>query len=388
MRTPAGETIGILQLINCKRDGGRRFPSVEAIEREAVPYPTRFVSLAASLASQAAVALQNSRLLENIQALFEGFVQASVTAIESRDPTTSGHSFRVADLTVALATAADRSEQPAFRELHFSAEEMREIRYASLLHDFGKVGVREEVLVKAKKLFPNHLDLIKQRAELIKRGVQLRYGQRKIDLLMREGRDGALAEIGQSDGELAAALAELDEHLRAVISANEPSVMPQDVASRIHDLPLLAYEDHLGERHALITPDEAKMLSIPRGSLTPEEFKQIQSHVVHTFQFLIQIPWTKELRRIPEIARSHHEKLNGSGYPEGVRADKIPVQARMMTISDIFDALTARDRPYKAAMPVDRALDIINYERNAGLLDSDLFDLFLAVKPWEKMQSG
>jgi response regulator RpfG family c-di-GMP phosphodiesterase len=334
------------------------------------------------------VALQNSRLLENIQALFEGFVQASVTAIESRDPTTSGHSFRVADLTVALATAADRSEQPAFRELHFSAEEMREIRYASLLHDFGKVGVREEVLVKAKKLFPNHLDLIKQRAELIKRGVQLRYGQRKIDLLMREGRDGALAEIGQSDGELAAALAELDEHLRAVISANEPSVMPQDVASRIHDLPLLAYEDHLGERHALITPDEAKMLSIPRGSLTPEEFKQIQSHVVHTFQFLIQIPWTKELRRIPEIARSHHEKLNGSGYPEGVRADKIPVQARMMTISDIFDALTARDRPYKAAMPVDRALDIINYERNAGLLDSDLFDLFLAVKPWEKMQSG
>ncbi|HET6367724.1 MAG TPA: HD domain-containing phosphohydrolase [Pseudomonadales bacterium] len=384
MRTPAGETIGVLQLINCKRVASRRFPAVEAIERETIPYPERFMSFAASLASQAAVALQNSRLLKNIEALFEGFVNASVTAIESRDPTTSGHSFRVADLTVALAAAADRAEAGPFRTLRFTAEQIREIRYASLLHDFGKVGVREEVLVKAKKLYPSHLELIKQRLELIKRGVALRFGAQKLDALLREDRARAVARVGAWDAELEVALGELDEHLKAIVSANEPSVMAEDVASKIQHLAVAAYLDHLGEPHTVITPEEAQILSIPRGSLTAEEFKQIQSHVVHTYQFLIQIPWTKELRGVPEIARSHHEKLNGSGYPNRIGAAEIPVQSKMMTISDIFDALTASDRPYKAAVPVDRALDILGFERKAGAVDGDLLELFTAVKPWEK----
>jgi HD-GYP domain-containing protein (c-di-GMP phosphodiesterase class II) len=387
MKTPKGETIGVLQLINCKRVASRRFPSVEAIERETIPYPERFMSFAASLASQAAVALQNSRLLENIQALFEGFVRASVTAIESRDPTTSGHSFRVADLTVGLAEAADRAGTGPFRDLRFSAEQMREIRYASLLHDFGKVGVREEVLVKAKKLYPAQLDFIRQRLELVKRGVQLRYGAQKIDALLREDRERALAKISGWDAEFAATLGELDEHLKAIVAANEPTVMAEDVASRIQHLAITRFLDHLGEPQPVITPDEAQILSIPRGSLTGEEFKQIQSHVVHTYQFLIQIPWTKELRRVPEIARSHHEKLNGSGYPNRITAAEIPVQSKMMTISDIFDALTASDRPYKAAVPVDRALEILALERRAGAVDGDLLDLFIEVKPWKK-QAG
>ena len=384
MRTPAGETIGVLQLINCKRVASRRFPALESIERETIPYPERFMSFAASLASQAAVALQNSRLLENIQALFEGFVNASVTAIESRDPTTSGHSFRVADLTVALAAAADRADAGPFRALRFTAEQMREIRYASLLHDFGKVGVREEVLVKAKKLFPSHLDLIKQRLELIKRGVALRYGRQKLDALLREERARALERVGAWDAELQSALGELDEHMKAIVSANEPTVMAEDVASRIQNLAVATFLDHLGEPQTVITPEEAQILSIPRGSLTTEEFKQIQSHVVHTYQFLVQIPWTKELRRVPEIARSHHEKLNGSGYPNRISAAEIPVQSKMMTISDIFDALTASDRPYKSAVPLDRALDILGFERKAGAVDGDLLELFIAVKPWEK----
>jgi len=149
-------------------------------------------------------------------------------------------------------------------------------------------------------------------------------------------------------------------------------------------LAVKTFVDHLGEPHAVITPEEARVLSIARGSLTEEEYRQIQSHVVHTYQFLSQIPWTKELRLVPEIARSHHEKLNGSGYPEGRRAVDIPVQARMMTISDIFDALTASDRPYKAAVPVERALDILDHERKAGAVDAALLDLFVSVKPWER----
>jgi HD-GYP domain-containing protein (c-di-GMP phosphodiesterase class II) len=384
MKTPAGEIIGALQLINCKRDRELVLASAEVAEREAIPYPARFRDLVASLASQAAVALENSRLYENIRTLFEGFVQASVTAIESRDPTTSGHSFRVADLTVALAVAVDRADHAPFASVRFSPDEIKEIRYASLLHDFGKVGVREEVLVKAKKLHPAHLELIRQRGEILKRGLELKFARRKLDCLLEDGRERYLREAPALDAELATLLAELDHHLKAVAAANEPTVMAEDVARGIRHLTVKAFVDHLGESHTVITPEEARILSIPRGSLTEEEYRQIQSHVVHTYQFLSQIPWTRELRRVPEIARAHHEKLDGSGYPEGRNAPDIPLQARMMTISDIFDALTARDRPYKSAVPVERALDILDYERRAGALDSALLDLFVGLKPWER----
>ncbi|MGH7415934.1 MAG: HD domain-containing phosphohydrolase [Candidatus Rokuibacteriota bacterium] len=383
MTTPQGTVIGALQLINCKRDPAVVFPTPADVLAHVIPYPTRFRDLAASLASQAAVALENSRLYQSIQILFEGFVQASVTAIESRDPTTSGHSFRVADFTVALATAVDRADHGVFREVRFSHDEMKEIRYASLLHDFGKVGVREEVLVKAKKLPPGQLDLIRQRGEIIRRGLELRHARRKTDWLLQHGREGFGDRCAQWDAELAAVLADLDQHFKAVAAANEPTVMPDDVSASIRDLAVHAYPDHLGDSLTLITPEEARVLAIPRGSLTPEEYRQIQSHVVHTYQFLKQIPWTKELQRVPEIARSHHEKLNGGGYPDGWRAPDIPVQTRMMTISDIFDALTSRDRPYKAAVPVERALDILGQERRAGAVDGELLQLFIAVRPWE-----
>ncbi|MGH7365596.1 MAG: HD-GYP domain-containing protein [Candidatus Rokuibacteriota bacterium] len=383
MTTPQGTVIGALQLINCKRDPAAVLATRADALAHVISYPARFRDLAASLASQAAVALENSRLYQSIQTLFEGFVQASVTAIESRDPTTSGHSFRVADFTVALATAVDRADHGAFREIRFSHDEMKEIRYASLLHDFGKVGVREEVLVKAKKLPPGQLDLIRQRGEIIRRGLELRLARRKTDWLLQHGREGFGDRSAQWDAELAAVLADLAQHLKAVGAANEPTVMPDDVSASIRDLAVHAYPDHLGDSLTLITPEEARILAIPRGSLTPEEYRQIQSHVVHTYQFLTQIPWTKELRRVPEIARSHHEKLNGAGYPDGWRAPDIPVQTRMMTISDIFDALTSRDRPYKASVPVARALDILGQERRAGAVDGELLQLFIAVRPWE-----
>ena len=384
LATPQGTVIGALQLINCKRDPAAVFPTPADVLAHVIPYPPHFRDLVASLASQAAVALENSRLYQSIQLLFEGFVQASVTAIESRDPTTSGHSFRVADFTVALASAVDRADHGVFRGVRFSHDEMKEIRYASLLHDFGKVGVREEVLVKAKKLPVGQLDMIRQRGEIIRRGLELRHARRKTDWLLQHGREGFADRSAQWDAELAVVLAELDQQLKAVAAANEPTVMPDDISASIRDLAVHAYADHLGDSLTLITPEEARVLAIPRGSLTPAEYEQIQSHVVHTYQFLKQIPWTKELSRVPEIARSHHEKLNGGGYPDGWRAPDIPVQTRMMTISDIFDALTSRDRPYKPAVPVERALDILGQERKSGALDGDLLQLFIAVRPWER----
>jgi HD-GYP domain-containing protein (c-di-GMP phosphodiesterase class II) len=384
MATPQGTVIGALQLINCKRDPAARLATPAAVEAAVTPYPERFRSLAASLASQAAVALENSRLYQSIQTLFEGFVQASVTAIESRDPTTSGHSFRVADFTVALAAAVDRTDAGVFREVSFSPDEMREIRYASLLHDFGKVGVREKVLVKAKKLPPGQLDLIRQRGEIIRRGLELRHAARKTDWLLQHGRDGFEERAAAWDADLAQVLADLDQHLKAIATANEPTVMPDEISAGILELADRPFLDYRGDSLTLLTRDEARILSIPRGSLTPEEYEEIQSHVVHTYQFLKQIPWTQELRRVPEIARSHHEKLNGTGYPAGWHAADIPIQTRMMTISDIFDALTSRDRPYKPAVPVERALDILGQERRAGAVDGELLSLFIAVRPWER----
>jgi len=383
MRTPQGQTIGALQLINCKDDRDVRLTSAADVERHVRTYRARHEKLAGSLASQAAVAIHNRRLYLSIRELFEGFVKASVTAIEARDPTTSGHSFRVADLTVGLAEVVDRCETGRYRELRFSDDEVMELRYASLLHDFGKVGVREHVLVKAKKLYPADLERIRHRVELLKRDLALRTERGKLDRALARAVDYA-EHAARLDAELAAALAELDRELDLIGVANEPTVQAQTFMAEILRLASHTWHDADGTPRTVLTPEEARVLAIPRGSLTDAERLAIQQHVVHTFQFLTQIPWTKELRRVPEIARAHHEKLDGTGYPYGVRADEIPVQSRMMAIADIYDALTASDRPYKKALRAEEALAILDAERRAGAVDSALLDLFIEARVFER----
>jgi HD-GYP domain-containing protein (c-di-GMP phosphodiesterase class II) len=384
MHTPQGETLGALQLINCKPEFAGPLRTDADVERHVRPYDERHARLAGSLASQAAVALANRRLYDSIGELFEGFVKASVTAIESRDPTTSGHSFRVADLTVGLAEAVDRVRTGPYRDLRFTADELRELRYAALLHDFGKVGVREHVLVKAKKLYPGDLERIRHRVELLMRDLELGVTRRKLDLALGGGQSGYAEQAARLDAELAAAIAELNERLEVILTMNEPSVHSQGFADELPRIAARWWEDHRGRRRTLLTPVEASVLAIGRGSLTDAERREIQQHVVHTHQFLAQIPWTRELRRIPEIARAHHEKLNGSGYPFGARAEDIPVQSRMMTIADIYDALTATDRPYKKAIRADDALDTLRDEQRAGALDGALLDLFIDARIFER----
>ena len=340
--------------------------------------------LAGSLASQAAVAIANRRLYESISQLFDGFVKASVTAIESRDPTTFGHSFRVADLTVGLAEIVDRCDTGPYRSLRFTAEELRELRYASLLHDFGKVGVREHVLVKSKKLYPADLERIRHRIELLMRDLELGATRRKLDWIVRRGAEGYGPQATRMDAELNASLAELNDALDLILTMNEPSVQPQDFAGQLLRITARSWDDHRGRRRTVITPEEASILAITRGSLTDAERREIQQHVVHTFQFLAQIPWTREFRRIPEIARSHHEKLDGTGYPFAFRGEQIPVQSRMMAIADIYDALTATDRPYKKAIRVEEALDILRDEQAAGALDGALLDLFIDARIYDR----
>jgi HD-GYP domain-containing protein (c-di-GMP phosphodiesterase class II) len=384
IRNQKEKIIAVLQLINAKRDFSARLDSHEAVEQQVLAFSPRQQEIVQSLAGQAAVALENSQLYDSIQRLFEGFVRAAVTAIETRDPATSGHSFRVANLTVALAEAVDRADSGPYRSVRFSRDQMRELRYASLLHDFGKVGVREEVLVKAKKLYPSQLEVIKQRFGLLRRTLENESLKARMDYLLKHGHEKFQAAQKEFDAQLAAQLSQVQEYTEAIVWAYEPTVLPEGNFERLVDIANLHYEDLDGTKRPVLTMDEVQMLSIRKGSLDEEERLQIESHVLHTVSFLQQIPWTNELRNVPEIARGHHEKLNGTGYPYKLAALEIPVQTRMMTISDIFDALAAADRPYKKAVSIDRALEILGTSVEDGELDPGLFEIFLSAKIFDR----
>ena len=272
--------------------------------------------------------------------------------------------------------------------MHLGGEQLRELRYASLLHDFGKVGVREEVLVKAKKLYPADLQRIEWRFRLARAGLQADLLSRRLRYLEEAGRDGYDDFLGQLREEGADRAADLDRMEETIRQSNEPTILEegnfehlQEMGARMLTLP------DTEPLPALAEPELLK-LSLRKGTLDDAERKEIESHVTHTYSFLIQIPWTADLRRVPEIAYGHHEKLNGKGYPRALPGEEIPVQTRMMTISDIFDALTARDRPYKRAMPTERALTILEYEAKDELLDRDLLDVFLEAKVFDLVDRG
>jgi HD-GYP domain-containing protein (c-di-GMP phosphodiesterase class II) len=388
MKNHRDEVIGALQLINRKREPETRLTSAEIVEQQVVPYSRRAVEIVSALAGQAAVSIENSLLYKDIENLFEGFVKAAVHAIEQRDPATSGHSGRVATMTVGLAEVVDRAGDGPYRTVNFTREQLKEIRYAGLLHDFGKVGVREQVLVKAKKLYPPDLALIRQRYAFIRRSAEMQYHKKRADFLASRGRDGYDAFLAQLDLEHRKDIEGLEAFLKTVTSANEPSLLPEGSFEELLALAERRYEDIDGAPQPYLSDDEVRYLTIRKGSLDEAERLEIESHVTHTYRFLLQIPWTRELSQIPLIAYGHHEKLGGTGYPRKVKAADIPIQTRMMTISDIFDALTAADRPYKRAVPLQRALDIMSAEVKDGMLDNELFRLFIEGKVFERLAQG
>ena len=373
------EVLGVIQLINKKRTPGRALTSKAAVDEEVIAFDARSEELLGMLAAQAGVSLETATLYEEIRRLFEGFVKASVEAIESRDPTTSGHSRRVADLTIGLAKIVDHADAGPYRAASFTSDDLRELEYASLLHDFGKIGVRERVLVKAKKLYEERLELVRARFDYVARSIE-------ADVLARRMRrieaHASPSEIEALDAELAMRLAELEASWEAVCAANEPTVLKSGDFARIGEIARRTFVDLRGRERPLLDEDELVCLSVSRGSLTPQEFDEIRSHVSHTFRFLSRIPWGKSLRRVPLIAAAHHERLDGSGYPNRMNADAIPLQSKIMSIADIYDALTASDRPYKKAMPAERALDILGQGVKDGHLDPELVRLFREARVW------
>ena len=376
MRDHHNEITGVLQLINAKPSAEILIPTPEEAERHVVPFEPAIEHMISSLASQAAVSLENSMLLESLERTFEGLVKASVHAIEQRDPITSGHSERVTELTCALARAVHESREGRYAETLFTEEQMKELRYSGFLHDFGKIGVREHVLQKANKLYPLEMEVVKNRFAVIKRTIQAEYQEWMVEFALAGKRE----EVEKLRQEMNAKVAEADHYLELIIRSDVPSMMPDGDFDGLMKLGEVTYKDFDGTAKPYLTAGELKSLAIRRGNLTEEERKEIESHVTHSYNFLVQIPWTKALRGVPEIAHGHHEKLNGKGYPRGLKEEEIILQAKMMCVCDIFDALTATDRPYKKAAPLEKAIQILKFEVKDHHLDPDLLDIFVKKK--------
>ncbi len=386
MKNQQNETIGVIQLLNKKKNFEQRISDEQIFDAEVITFTPDDEEIVNSLASQAAVSLENNILYKEIKTIFEGFIKASVIAIEARDPTTSGHSERVALLTKELGRSVNDTKEGPYKDLFFSEEELKVIEYAGLLHDFGKIGVREKVLTKAKKLYPEELELLKLRYDYLKKSIISDFAFKKIELLKSTAKSERAEEEYRLDKELNQKLTELNDYLNIILAANEPTVLEENKGKIISDLVGKTYTTSENEVIPYLTDDEAKALTVLRGSLTESERLEIESHVTHTFKFLCNIPWTKEMANIPHIAYKHHEKLDGRGYPRGIDAGNIPAQARMMAIADIYDALTASDRPYKKAVTVEKALNILEMEANSAKIDKDLFDIFVKEKVYKAIE--
>jgi len=379
------QVVGVLEFINRKKNPQAILKSLVIIEDEVIPFDSSCVDLLRALSSQAAVAIESKKLLGSINRLFDGFVNASVFAIEQRDPTTSGHSFRVANLCEILAQSVNTCSEGVLHNVTFNSDQYRELRFAALLHDFGKVGVREHVLTKAKKLTEDNIELLHYRLAFAKQQLKNQHLNQIIKIYEQHGSLSNEIKSKLSES-LNLDLAQLDHYMEVILSANEPSVLPQERFAELENIRSHMVTDYTGSLGGFISEHELAALSIPRGSLNEQERIEIESHVSHTLNFLKLIPWTSELSQIPNIAGAHHEKLDGSGYPNHLKSDKIPYQSRVMTVCDIYDALTASDRPYKPALPINKALSILESEAKSGMLDINVVKVFIDSKSFDKVE--
>jgi HD-GYP domain-containing protein (c-di-GMP phosphodiesterase class II) len=354
------EMIGVLQLINALDEKGN-----------VTVFDSDHADLVASLASQAAVAIQNARLITAIHEVFAALVRYSASAIDARSPHTAGHSRRVATYCLRLARAVNEETSGPLAHVSFSDKELEELNYAAWLHDIGKIGVREEVLEKVDRLTPASMELIANRFETI-----------KLALLYEAERKGGQAGGAPPNpaGAVERLLEEADEDLELIRRINRAKRIKPEQSERIQQIQRKTFRDARGEMRPYVTEEEAHHLIVREGNLTSEEYEEIRGHVLHTLNIINKIPFAKDLERIPLIAAAHHEKLDGSGYPLGLKAPDIMIQARILGLADVYDALTATDRPYRGAMPTEEALKILTREAEAGKLDRDLVELFVTRK--------
>jgi len=405
MKNHSDQIIGVIQLINSKEDlSGHilydneafqiKLETKEDFDRYVVTFDEKYNGLLEAIAGQAAIAIENNRLINQIQNQFEEFVKASVTAIESRDPATSGHSFRVAEICRELAQAVNDSDQGYLKDFFFSENDIKELEFAALLHDFGKVYIDLNIFRKAKKLFPGDLTNLILRLDYLYRFTELKFSIREKDFLAHTltHPGTGMEPLNKLESEKKSLLLAISETKNELLRLNEPTITDGDpekllaaILDRINDLECI---DISGRNIEVLTEQDKMNLKITRGSLNPVERKEIESHVIETYKFVSKIPWPPEYKNIPEIALRHHEMLDGSGYPDGLKGrESTSLQARMMSIADIFDALTAQDRPYKKSVPLEKVLQILQEEAEKNKLDPDLVNLFINDKIYTKVMN-
>jgi HD-GYP domain-containing protein (c-di-GMP phosphodiesterase class II) len=383
LKNSEGKCLGVLQLINRKDNIHRQWPSDNLTAINSMPlFSEEDLRLIESFAAVATTAITNTHLRAEIEQLFESFIRMSVMTIDSRDPGTRGHSERVTQMTLALAKKLSENTAEEFADIHFSENDTKELYYAGLLHDFGKIAVKEATLQKEQKLSEaqrlklearikdfTHAFEKKQCFELLERLVEKKESPTEFDM----------QRIKQNSDKFSKQLA---GYHKFILDISLPTVLAEDKSEYLDQIKDLRFANENGENIRLLDDEEITSLSIKRGCLTPEERLEIESHVTRSYDFLTQIPWHESLKKIPEIAYSHHELLDGTGYPRKLKGDQIPVASRMMTICDIFDALACSDRPYKKALSIEATLKILQSMADAKKIESEFFKVFCEEKIW------
>lgn len=369
MKNKENETIGVLQLIN----------ALEPVTHKSVPFLPANVDLIASLASQAAVAVTNVRLYHDLEELFDSFIKTIAMAIDEKSPYTAGHIQRVQKLSMAIATKMNQQTEGIFKDFCLNADEMKEMSIAAWLHDIGKIITPEHVVDKSTKLerIFDRVHLIDMRYEVLMRDVKIKMFEEKL-----KAGEGSYSETGGDEQykKYEEEYNTLAEEKKFVMGCNQPGEFMDD--AKIERLKKISEKRWVSGEQELpyLSEDELYNLSIRKGTLTNEERKVIENHVLVTFKMLGELPFPKKLRRVTEYASGHHEKLDGTGYPFGLKADKISYPARIIAIADIFEALTAKDRPYKKPMPLSNALKILSFMKKDGHIDGDILELFINEK--------
>lgn len=372
MKNHENEIIGVLQLIN----------AIDPVSGEIIPFSKANQQLVESLASQAAVALTNYNLIEGLKNLFEAFIELIADAIDEKSPYTGGHCRRVPELTMMLADAACRAKQGPLADFRMTDKEIYELRIAAWLHDCGKVTTPEHVMDKPTKLSTiyDRIHLVEQRFELLRK-------QAECDMLRRQVRalrDGKPLEADRLQIEFDAISQQLQMDCDFLRQANiGGEYMTPEHKQRVDDI--AAYQLESGGKHVnFLSEDEVYNLKIERGTLTAEERTVINNHIVVTIHMLESLPYPKDLKRVPEYAGGHHERMDGKGYPRGLKREEMSVPARVMGIADIFEALTSRDRPYKKAKTLSESLFILGKMKLDNHVDPDLFDIFIREKIYQR----
>jgi len=376
MKNHQSEIIGVLQLINSK----------DPATGEIGPFSHSDQRLAESLASQAAIALTNRQLIDQLERLFESFIALINTAIDEKSPYTGGHCQRVPKLTMLLAEAVNETTEGPLRNFNMTEADRYELKIAGLLHDCGKVTTPVHVVDKATKLETifDRINLLDTRFEVLKRDLEIAALKQKIDLARQPSPENVDARdrLGQIEQTLRESLRRLEsdrEFLRHCNVGGE--FMPPEAQERVKQIGTgFKWIDASGRTADFLTQDEIKNLTISRGTLTHEERETINHHIVATIKMLEALPWPKHLRNVPEYAGGHHERMDGKGYPRRLKREEMSVQARVMGIADIFEALTAKDRPYKRGKTLTESLNILGRFKLNGHIDQDLFDVFVRRK--------